>query len=296
MIESLIVMNKKTIKVNNIKYFSEFIGTFILSISLGLLFIVINGNKKIILYFENEILVSLYAIFIMLFLFILFYRWSCDLNPIITLYKIFYKDEKSNFGIYKIICQFMGAFIAGIIIFFITKNPINTAINTSTVTPGIFKLGNLNSLTKIFQMPLTAGFFWGLFVGTFSMMMILWSWFSSAISEKYRYLIICFTFGCAVLVGLVSSDNYIMTNPARVFSQQVPAILNGSINSLNGSILISTIAVLLSGIIAPLFYKFLKSFTHNHLNSALMASVLYKTHIFYHPKKKKNTDNKKDKK
>ena len=231
----------------------------------------------------------------MLLLFILFYRWSCDLNPIISLYKILYKGEELNFGIYKIISQFIAAFMAGIIIFSITKNPLDTAINTSIVSPGIFKLGALSSLEKTFQMPLAAGFFWGLFVGTFSMMMILWSWFSTAISEKYRYVIICFTFGCAVLIGLVSSNNDIIVNPARGLSQQIPAILNGNINSLNGSILTSTIAILLSGIFAPLLYKLLKSFTHNHLNSVLMASVLYKTHIFHHPKKKDSKD-KKDKK
>ena len=66
---------------------SELIGTFILSLLLAGLSIVAIGSDKIIeVFMLHKIIVGFYAGFIAVGLVIfIFIRWSCDLNPAVTI-------------------------------------------------------------------------------------------------------------------------------------------------------------------------------------------------------------------
>lgn len=102
-----------------IKLFSEFFGTIFLTWMIGLLGVTFGGIKFETLlsgngddYLSNLTIGFWVALDILICLFV-FSRWSCDLNPAVTAYRIISKGNTRKYGYSKIAVQFIAAFAAG---------------------------------------------------------------------------------------------------------------------------------------------------------------------------------------
>ncbi len=107
-------------KTWSVKLASEFIGTIFLSWMIGLLGVTFGGTK-----FEELLSgghgVSRLAIGFWLWLDIflclaIFARWSCDLNPLVSTFRMLTKEDSVKYGLIKIFIQLLGGLIAGMVI------------------------------------------------------------------------------------------------------------------------------------------------------------------------------------
>ena len=250
---------------------SEFIGTFILSLALAGLAIVMPNKQALGSYMYNQIFIGIYAGAVVLLLIMAFSRWSCDINPAVTVFRIINGTNTTKYGLAKITIQFLAGFLAGVVIWALTADDITTAIDATKNYPGIFKFGALKNNSV--HLSKTAAFFWELFVESVMIVILLWAVFSKGIKDSHRELVIAFSISCALMVGFISG-NSLAINPARGLAQQIPALLSGDINS--SGILITTIALLLTGIAGPVLYALIQGYAISYGNDILLKAVTFK--------------------
>ncbi|QNM93389.1 aquaporin [Mycoplasma sp. Pen4] len=205
---------------------SEFVGTIFISLGLaGLSIYVADGKYVIEEYLLHPIIVGFFAGFIIvgICLFV-FLRWSCDLNPAVTIYRYLSGRNNGWFAAYKIIIQFIGAFVAGAIIYAIghattdpqhglPNAPISSITAAKKAFPTVF-----NQKTMLVD-----GTTWIFFVELVMTAILLFPIFSPNINEKYRDLMIMFIISLSVWMGLLGGSAAI--NPARGLTQQLPTLL-----------------------------------------------------------------------
>ena len=251
---------------------SEFFGTFLISIGLAGLTIVMPNNKMPVEYMKHEIIVGIYAFGLVLFLLIIFLRWSCDINPTVSVFRIINGTNSVQYGLAKITIQFLGGFVAGVMVWALTQNSILSGIDATKNNLGVFELGKYSNSHVPLSKPFA--FFWELLVETFMIIVLLWSVFSKAINERYRVLIISLAISSVLMAGFVSSGNSLTMNPARAMASQIPAILDGQIN--HGGLLITTIALLLTGITGPFLYALIQGYSISYGNDLLLKAISFK--------------------
>ncbi|SJZ62485.1 aquaporin [Mycoplasmopsis verecunda] len=205
---------------------SEFFGTILISLGLAGLSIYTKSGYVAETYLLHPIIVGFYAGFIVvgtcLFLFL---RWSCDLNPAVTIYRYLNGRNNGWYATYKIIIQMLGAIAAGAIIYglgkvsakdgLISNAPITaiSAANKSFIDYSNYSRGGF----------LAAGSTWIFFVELVMTSILLFPIFSPNINNKYRDLLIMFVISLSVWMGILGGSAAI--NPARGLAQQFPVLL-----------------------------------------------------------------------
>ncbi|MHA3786188.1 aquaporin [Mycoplasma sp. HF14] len=205
---------------------AEFFGTILISLGLAGVSIYTSSGYTAEEYLLHPIIVGFYAGFIVvgvcLFLFL---RWSCDLNPSVTIYRYLNGRNNGWYASYKIFIQALGAIAAGAIIYglgkasapshYISNAPI-TAINAANKSFLDYSNASRGQL-------LAAGSVWIFFVELVMTSILLFPIFSPNINNKYRDLLIMFVISLSVWMGLLGGSAAI--NPARGLAQQFPILL-----------------------------------------------------------------------
>lgn len=264
---------------------SELIGTIWLSLSLAGLSIFIKDKVLEHHVFLHNVIVGFYAGFIAvgsaLFIFV---RWSCDLNPAVTIYRWINGQNTTTYAFAKIIMQFAGAIVAGLIIYGIGKTTSSSQASNSAISA-------LASAKKDFisanDDSLWAGGLWIFFGEMVMTAILLFPIFSPRISNKYRDLMIMFVISLSVWMGILLGTAAI--NPARGLAQQVPdlffGINNGStsfkqslgnLSLAKNDLAFATAAMMLGGLIAPIFYGLIQGITQRYINNMIVNLINFK--------------------
>ncbi|VEU75207.1 MIP family channel proteins [Mycoplasmopsis maculosa] len=277
--------------------FSEIIGTFYLAFALaGLsIFIPWNNGFKI---FEHAFLLSpVILAFVAGFIIVglalfIFARWSVDLNPSVTLYRWLNGTNTSLYAFVKIIMQIIGAILAGLLIYiighFTTKNGVdnffvysNQGHDANAYISAIasakkdwLEFNDQNTSTA-----LASGALWIFFGEMIITAILLFSVFSPRFEGKYRDLMIFFIISLAVLLGLLIGSAAL--NPARGFSQQLPALFFGlkgkeNLDLAQKDLLIATFAMLIGDLVAPFFYALVQGFSDKYVVNFINAVINFK--------------------
>ncbi|QGZ97363.1 hypothetical protein GE118_00915 [Mycoplasma sp. NEAQ87857] len=282
---------------------SEYIGTILLSLALAGLSIYV-GKEVIEEYLLHPIIVGFYAGFVAvgLVLFI-FLRWSCDLNPSVSLFRYLNGTNNGYYTIYKIVIQFLGGITAGFIIYGIGHATSGVGIENSPIDA-------LGAAKKAFSTTtnhssLTAGVAWIVFVELVMTGVLLFPIFSPNINNKYRDLFIMFIISMSVWMGLLGGTAAI--NPARGLAQQIPALVfhNSGGHAFNAiasanpdlgfgipgdsltkyaneeyfkGVVLGTAAMLIADLLAPVFYIFVQGLTQNLVNPLVVKIINYKNY------------------
>ncbi|WLP85602.1 aquaporin [Mycoplasma seminis] len=207
---------------------AEFIGTILISLGLaGVSIYTPNPNGYVAeSYLLHPIIVGFYAGFIVvgacLFLFL---RWSCDLNPSVTIYRYLNGRNNGWYATYKIIIQMLGAVAAGAIIYGLGKAsaPDHFISNAPITAIGAAKKSFLDYTHASRTHLLASGSLWIFFVELVMTSILLFPIFSPNINNKYRDLLIMFVISLSVWMGLLGGSAAI--NPARGLAQQFPVLL-----------------------------------------------------------------------
>ncbi|MEA4206430.1 aquaporin [Mycoplasma sp. 1199] len=293
---------------------SEFIGTIFLSLALAGLSIYTSSGKVAEEYMLHKIIVGFYAGFIavgvVLFIFL---RWSCDLNPAVTIYRYINGRNNGYYALYKIAIQFLGAFAAaGFIYLFgylsVGKDHLPNAPITAI---GAYKASFVAELEKgsnpSANHVLASGTAWIFFVELVMTAILLFPIFSPNVNNKYRDLMIMFIISLSVWMGILGATAAI--NPARGLAQQLPAFFTSEThvgkhleaqitgiapdfgfdtsvtldqlkNSKNSfafdSLVYATFAMLLGDLLAPVFYAFIQGFTQRVVNPFVVKVIAFK--------------------
>ncbi|MFV8474300.1 aquaporin [Mycoplasma sp. SK341A] len=205
---------------------AEFFGTILISLGLAGVSIYTASGKPAEEYLLHPIIVGFYAGFIVVGICLfLFLRWSCDLNPSVTIYRYLNGRNNGWYASYKIFIQTLGAIAAGAIIYglgkasaphgYISNAPI-TAINAASKS-----FLDYTNCSK--EQVLAAGSVWIFFVELVMTAILLFPIFSPNINNKYRDLLIMFVISLSVWMGLLGGSAAI--NPARGLAQQFPILL-----------------------------------------------------------------------
>ena len=260
---------------------SEFIGTIVLSLGLaGLSTVATSDGKVAEAFFPHEAMVGFYAGFIVVgFVLVVFLRWSCDLNPAVTLYRWVNGTNKTNYVMYKLAIQFVAGILAGLAIYGMGKT--HGAEYSSTihdvVTNHAITLHGAGKGTFFYQ-PNNVGRAFIIFAVEFVIMMILlFSVFSESINNKFRDLMIMFIISMDVWMGILGGTAAI--NPARGLAQQVPGLFfghhAGNAESLN-DIRYATLAMELGCLLAPFGYAFIQGATTHYINPMVIGAIKFK--------------------
>lgn len=295
------VEQPKDIKVWFIHGFSEFIGTILITLGLAGLSTVASGNifkpsgeithKVAENFLGHDVIVGFYAGFIVVgFLLIVFLRWSCDLNPAVTIYRWLSGQNTSKYAIFKIVIQFTAGIIAGMMIYAMGQSHNAYYVGTTDIVAnhGIHLSGVKGILTKN-EAGLTPNVANGwlaliIFSAEFVMTMILlFSVFSKSINPKYRDLMIMFIISLDVWMGILSGTAAI--NPARGLGQQIPGLFWGP-HAGNASdmsdIGYATLAMELGTLMAPAGYLFIQGLTQYYINPFIIKAISYKNNRTNH--------------
>ena len=128
--KEIILVEPQKLKSWVIHFFSEIFGTFILTFMFGGLFIVLPNGHYVIAYLYSPIFISLYSGFIVVGILSLFFkRWSSDLNPIISIYKLIIGAETYRYCFFKIFSQIIGSILCGVAIMYFTSDIVKTGRN-----------------------------------------------------------------------------------------------------------------------------------------------------------------------
>ncbi|QKT05553.1 aquaporin [Mycoplasma sp. OR1901] len=285
---------------------SELVGTILLALLLAGLSTTVSaiGSKAVVIedYLFHPIIVGFYAGFIAvgLVLFI-FLRFSCDLNPSVSLFRYLNGTNNGWYTSYKISIQFVGGFIAGLIIYAVGSSTApdgflyNQPITTLGAAKKAFHLFQGNSSVSTMS---TAGTFWILFVELVMTAVLLFPIFSPNINNKYRDLFIMFIISMSVWMGILGGSAAI--NPARGLSQQVSTLFMQNLDtaeisvnsfvSFDGlsfadkkeafmnSVISGTITMILADLLAPVFYIFVQGLTKYIVNPFVVKVISYKNY------------------
>ncbi|WP_246051793.1 aquaporin [Mycoplasma nasistruthionis] len=303
---------------------SEYFGTILISLLLAGLSTFVTKDRVIEEYLIHPIIVGFYAGFIAVGICLfLFLRWSCDLNPAVSIFRYLNGTNNGYYTSFKIFIQILGAFTAGAIIFGIGKigNPEGlsnlpiSAVNSAAKVFPPFKpaTGNPANISSA----ISAGTAWIFFIEMIMTGVLLFPIFSPNINNKYRDLMIMFIISLSVWMGLLGGTAAI--NPARGFAQQFPALLSlsteGGVNHLGShigvanygfadglaakghvfqSIIYGTVAMILGDLLAPVFYLFVQGLTKTFINPFIVKVISfhnYKSQVMEKPSDYNKPDN-----
>lgn len=263
---------------------SELIGTIFISLGLAGLSTYIGSYTIEEHFLFLNVLVGFFAGFVIvgLCLFI-FLRWSCDLNPIVTITRYLKGINNGWYAIYKIVIQVIGALIAGAIILGVGK-AASTVSDDSLLLPNkaIDAFGSASKIFETFRPTTEQGKFFGglgvIFITeVFVSLILLFSIFSPTIKSKYRDFMILFIISMSVWAGILGGSAAI--NPARGLAQQLPSLyLFGQITNpqVAKSLIWSTIIMILGDLFATFLYVFLQGFNEYYFNKMIHKVILYK--------------------
>ncbi|RIV16789.1 aquaporin [Mycoplasmopsis gallopavonis] len=213
---------------------SEYFGTILISLFLAGLSIYVSSHKGKPLVIEeyllHPIIVGFFAGFVavgtVLFIFL---RWSCDLNPSVTLYRYLSGKNNGYYASYKLFIQILGAITAGLIIHgvgLLTAPTIEVAGQKVQVLSNA-PIDALSSAAKAFEPvkgtpSIAKGGTWIFFVEMVMTSVLLLPIFSPNINNKYRDLFIMTIISFSVWMGILGGTAAI--NPARGFAQQASTL------------------------------------------------------------------------
>ncbi|WP_426461134.1 aquaporin [Mycoplasma hafezii] len=289
---------------------SEYFGTILISMGLAGLSIYVAGtpNKPLVIeeFLLHPIIVGFYAGFVVvgLCLFI-FLRWSCDLNPSVSIYRYLNGTNNGYYTTYKLIIQVFGSLTAGCIIY---------GIGHFTAPEGVIANAPIDAISaakKAFPTTTTptiaSGTAWIFFVELVMTSILLFPIFSPNINNKYRDLFIMFIISLSVWMGILGGSAAI--NPARGMAQQWPVLLfhNGpsdlvqyghtkysaidfsnlgfgnitdvQVNSIAWkSIVSASVIMVIADLLAPVFYAFVQGFTQAAVNPLVVKIIKFKNY------------------
>ena len=267
--------NAKTWLIHGI---SEFIGTFILTMGLaGLSTVAKKDGTEIEHFFGHPALIGFYAGFgVVGFVLFVFLRWSCDLNPAVTLYRMFNGTNTHRYGIYKMVIQFTSAILTGMLIYVLghAHDAPGGVANHAITLEGVASKFKSWEGSQTDNSVVTLVIFAAEFVIT---MILLFSIFSKSINEKYRDLMIMFIIAIDVYLGMIAGTAAI--NPARGLAQQVPGLFFG--HEAGGaasaaSIELATMGMLLGTTLAPFGYLFIQGVSEHYINPFVKNVIGFK--------------------
>ncbi|NQZ66197.1 MAG: aquaporin [Mycoplasmatales bacterium] len=255
---------------------SEFLGTILITLGLAGLSTVANSSGDVVEhYLGHSVLVGFYAGFVVVgILLFIFLRYSCDLNPAVTLYRWLSGQNTSRYAIYKITIQMIACVLAGLMIYGMGNiHQANGVANHAITLHGVSK--NMSSFKGIHN-NISSGII--IFVAEIVMTMILlFSIFSKSINNKYRDLMIMFIISMDVWMGVLTGTAAI--NPARGLGQQIPGLFFGHTagNAKDfADIGYATLAMLLGTFLAPAGYLLVQGLTEHYLNPFVIKVISYK--------------------
>ncbi|WP_051590830.1 aquaporin [Mycoplasmopsis felifaucium] len=274
-------------KTWTIHMLSELFGTIFISLGLAGLSLYVNGKALEHWFLLHNIIVGFFAGFIIvgacLFIFL---RWSCDLNPAVTIYRWFNGTNTSKYAIAKIAIQMVGAVVAGLIIYglgLLTNggNASNAAISAANSANKDFLAFNNTG-----KQALIGGSLWIFFGEMVMTAVLLFPIFSPRIDSKYRDVMILFIISLSVWLGILLGSAAI--NPARGLAQQVPDLFFGfktqstaskyftSQNMMLTDLLLATFMMMLGDICAPFFYALVQGFTEKYFVNFVNNTIAFK--------------------
>lgn len=283
------VEQPKTLKIWLIHGASEFVGTILITLGLAGLSTVARKDGMVAESFlGHDVLVGFYAGFLVVgFLLFTFLRWSCDLNPAVTLYRWLSGQNTSKYAIYKLVIQFVAGILAGMMIYAMghahgvhfsstsTDVVANHGIRATGAYGKIMKDWQVANVSESTKIAVGAAL---IFVAEFVMMMILlFSIFSKSINPKYRDLMIMFIISLDVFIGILSGTAAI--NPARGLGQQIPGLFWGAHAGNAGSMQdlgMATLAMEMGTLLAPAGYLFVQGLTEHYINPFVVKVIGYK--------------------
>ncbi len=259
---------------------SEFFGTIWLSLGLAGIAAITVGGKIAEHYLINPVIVGLYAGFIVVGTCLLFFlRWSCDLNPAVTTYRVITGANTYRYGLAKIAVQMIAATIAGLMLYGMAKGNMHGKYEAVVPFNGADMLNKKNTLINIGITPIINGgtiFIW-VFIGEMVITTILlWPIFTKSIKDKYRDIMICFIISIDVMGAIYFGTAAI--NPARGFTQQLPTLFfNQSLSPGEmHNVIISTFALILGGLAAPFFLVIMQWLTSKYINPLYTRGIKWK--------------------
>ena len=259
---------------------SEFFGTFLLAIALaGLSTIVAGTDQAFEFYMLHPVIVGFYAGFVVIgSLLMIFLRWSCDLNPAVTITRILKGTNTVKYGLFKIVIQFIAAIVVGLIIYALGKfgngEASNHAITSTGVASKTFAVSHLGWTKTV-----AAGASWIFVIELLVTSILLFPVFSLSISDKYRDFIIIFIISMSASIGIMSGTATL--NPARGLAQQVPGLFFGHAagNAKSASdIITATIAIEAGTLFAPFFYVMCQGLLTEYINPVFLKIIKFKNY------------------
>ena len=219
------------------KLSAEFLGTIFLSWMIGLLGVTFSGVKfESLISFGSDswisrLTVGWWVALDVLICLAVFSRWSCDLNPAVTTYRMLSGQQSKKYGFIKIGVQIVAAFVAGALILgtqelahYVSNNPKDDAYAPLESIKAITGYGSNMSAFTIDDRP---GFldgksdvtkhlmaFMGEFFGAF---ILMWPIFTKSIKSaalKDLLIVVTVGFGVAALIELGT----VGWNPARTLA------------------------------------------------------------------------------
>lgn len=253
---------------------SEFIGTIFISMGLAGLSIYV-GNKQIEnLFLLHYTIVGFFAGFIVVGLCLFFFlRWSCDLNPAVTLTRYLNGTNTGRYALMKFAMQVLGMFAAAGIIYAIG---INTSTTGMPNAPILADVAAGKAFDNVKSDDVMAGSTWIFFTELVMTAILLFPIFSPNINDKYRDLMIMFIISLSVWMGILGGSAAI--NPARGLAQQLPYLFNAASTgaTVSNSFIGGTVAMTLGSSLAPVFYLFIQGITQKYVNPFVVYCIKFK--------------------
>lgn len=253
---------------------SEFIGTIFISMGLAGLSIYV-GNKQIEnLFLLHYTIVGFFAGFIVVGLCLFFFlRWSCDLNPAVTLTRYLNGTNTGRYALMKFAMQVLGMFAAAGIIYAIG---INTSTTGMPNLPILADVAAGKAFDNVKSDDVMAGSTWIFFTELVMTAILLFPIFSPNINDKYRDLMIMFIISLSVWMGILGGSAAI--NPARGLAQQLPYLFNAASTgaTVSNSFIGGTVAMTLGSSLAPVFYLFIQGITQKYVNPFVVYCIKFK--------------------
>ncbi|UUD35915.1 hypothetical protein NPA08_03015 [Mycoplasmopsis citelli] len=259
---------------------SEFFGTLFLSLILAGLSIYVSNYTIQSWSLLSQGLVGFFSGFIVLgTALVIFSRWSCDLNPIISITKYLKGQNNGWYASYKIFMQFLAAFVAGAIILAIgnatsSSDLPNAPINAYISAQQTF-LTQISNLKPSINLGIIVIFFTELVI----CLILLFGYFSPIIKEHYRYFMLLFLYSALIWLGILGGSQ--AANPARGLAQQLPSMFLYAADNTNASkvintVAISTVTMLLAELISTALYVFLQGFNEYYFAPFLHKIIKFK--------------------
>ncbi|TCG12027.1 aquaporin [Mycoplasma marinum] len=215
-------------KVWGVKLSAEFLGTIFLTWMIGLLGISFGGTKFEVLLsggHEPSRLAIGFWLWLDIFLCLaIFARWSCDLNPLVSTYRMLIKEDSLKYGLIKIGVQMLGGLAAGMVIVAtqqmahaISGNPLDAIRNSNSSWASFTNQGKaiFGYIKKG-----TAGHHAIAFLGeAMGGLILVWSIFNKSIKNPViKDMIIALAVGVGVAAML--DFETVVWNPARLLATQ----------------------------------------------------------------------------